>query len=331
MGLHRELVSYGNTKSAMVGGFMAAHVKVLRGLYRVTMVTGACLGKWSEVVPVRRPSCSRTDPASCPAPQPSADAASRSQLERYLQEELDTMRHAFQIRLSQLEKRYQRQLILEQRKGGATRSHAQSDQVQLRPVRGDATTPRRNSRRRNSWHTALQEQELDAAVAGMPSRSDSTHTLDSDCGVSESDDIIAKRQGGIPDEFSSAVDAEGRGSAQASQPGLKGGASGWREVGVGPGGVVPRLSPTRAEEEGEEGLTEESRRLIHSKMTEYRDKMTRHFREQSEARIAAMEVQYQGQMGELERLAEERASQRLVAMEKRLKDLESRLEVQTLV
>ena len=259
-----------------------------------------------------------------PPPQPSAQARHGSQLERYLQDELETMRQAFQIRLTQLEKRYQRQLILEQKRGGASpkQSPARSSQVQLRAKRGDATTPHRTSGRRNSWHSALPDEEAGGLVAGMARRSDSTQSLDSDCSV---DDITTKPHRGIPDEYTSSSGRDG--SGPPGKPGLRGGARGWQEGGA----ESPRLSPMRVMEEEEEHLTEKAQQLIQSKMAEYRDKMMQYFKERSEARIVAMEAQYQTQMGEVERQAKERASHHLVAMEKRLKDLESRMDVQTLV
>lgn len=267
---------------------------------------------------------SRTSVLFDSTPQPSSEAKQSSELERYLQDELETMRQAFQIRLSQLEKRYQRQLILEQKRGGACsqQSPTHSSQVQLRAKRGNATTPHRTSGRRNSWHSALSDQEMGGLVGGLGKRSDSTQSLDSDCSV---DDIITpKQQRGIPDEYTCSHGRDG--SEPTCKPGLKGGASRWQEGGAG----SPRLSPMRAME-GEENLPGEARQLIQSKMAEYRDKMMIYFKERSEARMVAMEAEYQTQMSEVERQANQRASHHLVDMERRLKDLESRMDVQTLV
>jgi len=236
--------------------------------------------------------------------QPSTDSEGQSQLERYLQEELDTMRQAFQIRLSQLEKRYQRQLILEQRK------NATNGVFQVRLRKKSNPLQQCTTKRRGSWHSQSPEREID----NPEQRSGSALGLQSDSSIDESD-------------------IEPCGELQHSKPkqkeGLRGGARTWRDDSDD---NSPRMSPVRGyEDEDDETLTEEAKALIQEKTKQYRQKMTKYFKEKSEAQIASVEKHYQAQMNEVERRCEERASERLDHLKSRIKDLENRLVVQTLV
>ena len=51
----------------------------------------------------------------------------------------------------------------------------------------------------------------------------------------------------------------------------------------------------------------------------------------SEAKIAAIECQYEAQMGEIEKRCKSQATEKLSRLENRVKDLEKLLDVETLV
>ena len=216
------------------------------------------------------------------------------------------MRQAFQIRLSQLEKRYQRQLILEQRK------NATNGVFQVRLRKKSNPLQQCTTKRRGSWHSQSPEREID----NPEQRSGSALGLQSDSSIDESD-------------------IEPCGELQHSKPkqkeGLRGGARTWRDDSDD---NSPRMSPVwgdEDEDEDDETLTEEAKALIQEKTKQYRQKMTKYFKEKSEAQIASVEKHYQAQMSEVERRCEERASERLDHLKSRIKDLENRLVVQTLV
>ena len=238
--------------------------------------------------------------------QPSTESEGQSQLERYLQDELDTMRQAFQIRLSQLEKRYQRQLILEQRKNGTNGVFQVRLRKKLNPLQQNTT------KRRGSWHSQSPERETDKP-ASPEQRSGSSLGLQSDSSIDESD----------------IEPCEDLQHSKPKQEGLRGGARTWRDDSDD---HSPRMSPVRGyEDEDDETLTEEDKGLIQEKTQQYRQKMTKYFKEKSESQIASVEKQYRAQMSELERKCEERATERLGHLKSRIRDLESRLVVQTLV
>lgn len=129
--------------------------------------------------------------------------ADKSQLEQYLQEELETMRQAFQIRLGQLERRYQRQLVMEQQRrhlqqqnhtpsSSSSSSSAGGQGVHMRhhphPPRRRSSHLSNASQRRNSWHSYISsEQELDKLAQPDEPRSGSSMGIDSDHSVEGSD------------------------------------------------------------------------------------------------------------------------------------------------
>lgn len=94
------------------------------------------------------------------------------------------MRRAFQIRLTQLEKRYQRQLRMEQQRNSSGAAPSVPMGVQLRPesTRGNL----RN--RRSSWHSSISDSETDDPILpGRIHRCGSSQGFESDCSIEESD------------------------------------------------------------------------------------------------------------------------------------------------
>ena len=75
----------------------------------------------------------------------------------------------------------------------------------------------------------------------------------------------------------------------------------------------------------------DSHLLVQQKVKDYRERMLKHFREKSEAQIAAIEREYQSQINEVQRKCQYNATEKVVRLQSRIKDLENRLEVQTLV
>lgn len=243
--------------------------------------------------------------------QPSSDSDGKSQLEQYLQDELDTMRQAFQIRLNQLEKRYQRQLVLEQQRSTA------NGVIQLKNKVNPVSSSQQSTRRR-SWHSGMPSQDRDDFVS--PEQwTVSPLAFESDASIDETDPVQRRSR---PNQFVGLTNGQ-RGELNE---GLKGGARSWREDSDE---HSPRLSPVK-EDEVAESLTEDAKILIQEKTRQYREKMLKYFKEKSEAQIASIEKHYEAQMGEVERKCEERATERLVHLESRIKDLETML-VQTLV
>lgn len=119
--------------------------------------------------------------------QSSVTETDKSQLEQYLQEELETMRQAFQIRLGQLEKRYQRQLVMEQHRNISKQPQTPSSAVVQRR-RNFSLDQANNSQRRNSWHSYItSEQELDKLAQPDEPRSGSSLGIDSDFSIEGSD------------------------------------------------------------------------------------------------------------------------------------------------
>ena len=223
------------------------------------------------------------------------------------------MRQAFQIRLHQLEKRYQRQLILEQQRNTA------NGVVQLKSKVNPLSPPSQQSTstRRRSWHSGMSSQETDDFIS--PDQwTVSPLALESDSNIDDTD-LVERRSG--QNMFMGLTNGQ-----RELNEGLKGGARSWREESDE---HSPRMSPVKEEEVGE-SLTEDAKILIQEKTRQYREKMLKYFKEKSEAQIASIEKHYQAQMGEVERKCEERATERLVHLESRIKDLETML-VQTLV
>ena len=221
------------------------------------------------------------------------------------------MRQAFQIRLHQLEKRYQRQLILEQQKNTA------NGVIQLKnKVNPLSPSQQSTSTRRRSWHSGMPSQEMDDFIS--PDQwTVSPLAFKSDSSIDDTD--LAERHSG--------QNMLGLTNGQRElNEGLKGGGRSWKEDSDE---HSPRMSPVKEEEVGE-SLTEDTKIFIQEKTRQYREKMLKYFKEKSEAQIASIEKHYQAQMGEVERKCEERATERLVHLESRIKDLETML-VQTLV
>lgn len=245
-------------------------------------------------------------------------------MERYLQDELETMRQAFQIRLHQLEKRYQRQLILEQKKHtGKTKQRRRN----VNPLSSQQATGRRNS-----WHSYASNTDNQVEEE---KRAQSSLGMESDCSIDESDiepeaglRRIQEPRGAEERHNELGRGLRGGDSTPKQKEGLKGGSQSWREEAESTR-QSPRMSPVRGFEE-DDSLTEEAKALIQEKTREYREKMTRYFMEKSEEKITVIERQYRAQMSEVERRCEERATEKLVRLENRIKDLEKLVEGQTL-
>ena len=260
------------------------------------------------------------------------------------------MRTAFQIRLSQIEKRYQRQLILEQQK------NRQSPLL----IRNPLVPPQQQNTntRRNSWHSSIPgNQDLDGLVVPEV-RSGSSQGFDSDFSVEGSDvesDVIpvhriSRRKKGVqfslggPDVYehdSSPGPVDNTTKANHvnsklthsihSKPkeGLKGGNGSWGDSSQEQ--ESPRLSPLAELDDEKALLSEEAREMIRQKIKEYREKMGKYFQEKSEAQIAVIEKQYLVHMDEFRRQCSEREEEKVNNLESRIKDLENLLEVRTLV
>lgn len=260
------------------------------------------------------------------------------------------MRTAFQIRLSQIEKRYQRQLILEQQK------NRQSPLL----VRNPLIPPqqRNTNTRRNSWHSCIPgNQDLDGLVAPEV-RSGSSQGFDSDFSVEGSDvesDIVpvnrvSRRKKAVqfslggpdmyehdsspgpPDVAKVGHQANSKlAHSVHSKPkeGLKGGNGSWGDTSRDE--ESPRLSPLAELDDEKALLSEEARTVIQKKIQQYREKMGKYFQEKSEAQIAVIEKQYLVHMDEFRRQCSEREEEKVNHLENRIKDLENLLEVQTLV
>jgi polyhydroxyalkanoate synthesis regulator phasin len=290
---------------------------------------------------------------SLPAIQPAEAELEKSVLEQYLQEELETMRTAFQIRLSQIEKRYQRQLILEQQR------NRQSPLLVRNPL---VPQQRQTNTRRNSWHSCIPgNQDHDGLV--MPEvRSGSSQGFDSDFSVDGSDvesdvvpvDRVSRRKKAVqfslggPDVYEHdsspgptdharkfnrhAANSNGSHSsvpAKKIKEGLKGGNGSWGEGTQDQDS--PRMSPLADLEDEKAQLSTEARDVVQQKIHQYREKMGKYFQEKSEAQIAVIEKQYIVHMDEFKRQCSEREDEKVNHLESRIKDLENMLEVRTLV
>ena len=79
-------------------------------------------------------------------------------------------------------------------------------------------------------------------------------------------------------------------------------------------------------------IDKDSQDLVQLKVKEYRERMLQQFKEQSEAKVASIEREYKSQMKEVrQKRCNKTASEDAGHVENSIKDLESRLEVQTLV
>lgn len=297
------------------------------------------------------------------------------------------MRQAFQIRLSQLEKRYQRQLILEQSKhqqsplSGAVvrRRDLCSSSSSASSISQNHHSSSDNGRRRNSWHSYIASSEeleklAEPDVVVMPTTGSEGEGGDaSDVMVDSSDQgSVSSCSSESSEEDISAVPATtvggggerrkgrsikfaGEGESGDShvnelpeshrdhskglihstpnKEGLKGGSKSWKEE-SSDYEEIPQLSPISDELNAEEvgaSIDEEARRLIQHKIREYREKMMKYFQEKSEAQISVIEKKYKKQMDEVKRRYSEKATEKMSHLTTRIKDLETRLDVQTLV
>ena len=187
------------------------------------------------------------------------------------------MRQAFQIRLAQLEKRYQRQLRMEQQRnttsggGGATMSI---------PI--DVHQKRRSLRlsRRSSWHSCVSDSDTEDPEPEQIQRCGSSQGFDSDCNGESDYELIDQSD----ERFKSHDPYSGRGSQGTSKPlqralsldvnhtarsnieGLKGGSRTWN---VEPGngararpGASPVQNPVREEAIVNEGVSEHRERIL---------------------------------------------------------------------
>ena len=216
------------------------------------------------------------------------------------------MRSAFQIRLAQLEKRYQRQLKAAQQQlrnstGGVAGSLALG--VQLRSP-GHRGNPRH---RRSSWHSCLSDSDAEDVEPDQIQRSGSSQGFDSDCNMEESDsEAIGQSDKGVvsrdPHKLQGlAMSGKLRENVtplrlqrtqslgvQHALGGLKGGTRMWNfEVGNGAraGPQLPSVQAT-VEEEGEgegergrEGLPPGARAPVDEGVGEHRTKLLQYFQQ----------------------------------------------------
>ena len=284
--------------------------------------------------------------------QSSVTDADKSTLERYLQDELETMRQAFQIRLGQLEKRYQRQLVMEQQRNLAS-SHSGGVALRGRRRRLLSADQTNSSQRRNSWHSYIpSEQELEKLAQPDEPRSGSSLGIDSDHSVDDSDiepwSEDETRENELPESLREQVrTANGLSNnpspaipiystPKKAREGLKGGAKSWQEEESQEKGNVfesPQLSPVSSDLGKDEpsSIDQDAKKMIQSKMDEYREKMTKYFQEKSEAQISLIEEKYQKQIDEVKKKYNDEATEKVSHLTTRIKDLENRLDVQTMV
>lgn len=305
----------------------------------------------------------------------------KSLLEQYLQEQLETMRQAFQIRLGQLEKRYKKQLIVEQQRSVA-HHHVQDQQVAEQATPSSVGVRRRkgphsgnhtySSKRRNSWHSYISsEQELDKLALPDDPRSESSLGIDSDHYATEESDIEVEPMlpgeeestendeqnmkenkkksdsssskaylNDLPESVRGEVNQQPEGPIYAQpkkqKEGLKGGNRSWREGSKDKEikkntPQLPYANEDVSKEEDGPPIDDEAKRLIQKKIEEYRANMIQYFQERSEEQICTIEEKYLRQMDEMKKKYDRRASEKLSHLTSRIKDLESLLDVQTLV
>ena len=141
--------------------------------------------------------------------QSSVDSGdSRTRLQKYMEEELDTIRQAFQIRLSQMEKRYQRQLASVQQEAISRQQHSPQlqDQHQQPALQ-----------RRASWSGADRNNKRDLELPAPRMPGGASLKLDFESGSEESLNSCASANSSV---CSSTVSTPGElrdhGSAQES-------------------------------------------------------------------------------------------------------------------
>ena len=266
------------------------------------------------------------------------------------------MRTAFQIRLSQIEKRYQRQLILEQQR------NRQSPLLVRNPL---VPQQRHTNTRRNSWHSCIPGNQDHDGLVNPEIRSGSSQGFDSDFSIEGSDvesdvvtvDRVTRKKlkkavqfslGG-PDVYehntspgsadhTKSLSYHANSNLAHSTPipannktkeGLKGGNGAWEKGSQEQ--ASPRMSPLADLDDEKALLSNEAREVIQQKIHQYREKMGKYFQEKSEAQIAVIEKQYLVHMDEFKRQCSEREVEKVNHLESRIKDLENMLEVRTLV
>lgn len=254
--------------------------------------------------------------ANCNLPvfQHTPDGDAKSQVDRYLQEELETMRQAFQIRLAQLEKRYQRRLVQEQKRNS-----------QHHTLQSQCHTPQPNTstlQRRRSWHGPNGDEE------GVPPKLQMCTTTSAGAGKEVKQCLSGDSESDIDSPLPT-LNGNNEPNPPKVKGGLKGGSNQWRER-CGEESHVPNLSPTRTLEQCNE-LSEATRQMINQRLHEYHVRMTQHFNEKAEAKVAAIELEYQHQLCEIQRQCQGRSSQRTMRMGTRVKDLEVTPRAHTLV
>ena len=255
------------------------------------------------------------------------------------------MRQAFQIRLSQLEKRYQRQLMIEQQKNSTNAGILMPINVQLR-----ARRKRVNSQqRRSSWHSCVSDSETEESTEHIP-RCGSSQGFDSDCTLDDSDveltpvdqsDDEAMYRSHDPYSDVGVGFTEGQGVMSSRHldmmsgdhtNGLMGGMRTWEEETGNGAQASPRLPVVQDSVVQEDGsLSPSAKSLIQQRVTEQRAKILHYFQQVSEAKIAAIERQYEAQMSEVEKRCQSQATEKMSVLETRVKDLEKMLDVETLV
>ena len=219
------------------------------------------------------------------------------------------MRQAFQIRLAQLEKRYQRRLVMEQQRNSQHSNHKATPQPQNQTG---------TLQRRRSWHGSQEDAAMSNNSVSVGINKEVKRCLNGDVD-SDIDSPLA------------AVDTNNELHPPKVKGGLKGGSSLWRErCGEEVKVKAPNLSPTRTLEDCS-GLSEAAKMIINQRLHEYHAKMTQHFNEKAESKVAAIELEYQLQLCEIQRKCQTRSSQRMVRLGTRMKDLEGTPRAQTLV
>ena len=213
-----------------------------------------------------------------------------SEVERYLQEELETMRRAFQIRLGQLEKRYQRQLWMAQQRNSTAMSV--SEDVSIRLARTGGTS----QQRRSSWHSCLSDSDYEDLESGhVQQRCGSSQGFDSDCNVESDDDAFDQsderirshdqRDNHMMHEYwGSRVQkqvqrsqslAVNHTSPPRTQEGLKGGTRMWN---VEPGNGA-RAGSVVQEEVDSGTLPPRAKALVNERVSEHRERILRYFQQ----------------------------------------------------
>ena len=217
----------------------------------------------------------------------------QSEIDRYLQGELETMRRAFQIRLAQLEKRYQRQLrLLQQRRNSASGPLPSIPaDVQLRAQRKGVSL-----HRRSSWHSCLSDSDTEDVEPDQLHRSGSSQGFDSDCNVESDNDYVETE-----DQFMLDDPYRGHGGVMTGGPGnlklqrtqslgvkptaaqsegLKGGTR-MRNVEPGNGARAgPLVSPVQGAVLDEVAvLSPDAKALVNERVSEHRERILQYFQQ----------------------------------------------------